>query len=135
MNNMKYEILLHVHAATTLNPARRSDFQKDTTHIVEYKICIKELIAAGYLSETIGSDVLSITTRGVEALEAEQERREKELQESEKEANENAKKERQQRFDNKVAIANLLVPIITFILGIFAEHYVGIVAFITGFFR
>lgn len=75
MNNMKYEILLHVHAATTLNPARCSDFQKDTAHIVEYKICIKELISAGYLSETIGSDVLSITTKGVEAVEAEQDNR------------------------------------------------------------
>lgn len=72
MNNMKYKILLHVHAATSVNPARRSDFHRDTRHIIEYKTSIDELVAAGYLSETIGSDMLSITQSGVEALEAQQ---------------------------------------------------------------
>ena len=35
----------------------------------------------------------------------------------------NAKQEKQQRFENKIAVANLLVPFITFILGILTEHF------------
>lgn len=35
----------------------------------------------------------------------------------------NAKQEKQQRFENKIAVANVLVPIITFILGILTEHF------------
>ena len=34
---------------------------------------------------------------------------------------------RQQRFQNKISILNVLVPFITFFLGIVVEHYVNIV--------
>lgn len=35
----------------------------------------------------------------------------------------NAKQEKQQRFENNIAVANLLVPFITFILGILTERF------------
>lgn len=41
-----------------------------------------------------------------------------------------AKKEKQQRFENQLAVANLFVPIITYILGVFTEHYAGILDFV-----
>ena len=56
-------------------------------------------------------------------------RQQKELQEAAKIARDEAKQEKQQRFENKIAIANLLVPLITYILGILTEHYAGILGF------
>lgn len=50
------------------------------------------------------------------------------------EAEEQAKQERQQRFDNKIAVANILVPLITFVLGILVEHYAGILSWILSLF-
>lgn len=41
-------------------------------------------------------------------------------------AQDKADKKRQQRFDNKIAIASVLIPLITFILGLFVEHWAGI---------
>lgn len=57
------------------------------------------------------------------------ERQQKELQKAQKIARDEAKQERQQRFENKIAIANLLIPLITYILGILTEHYAGIIDF------
>lgn len=57
------------------------------------------------------------------------ERQRKESHEAAKIARDEAKQEKQQRFENKIAIANLLVPLITYILGIITEHYAGIMNF------
>lgn len=38
-----------------------------------------------------------------------------------------AKHERQQRFDNKISVLSVLVPLITFLVGILLEHWVGII--------
>lgn len=46
----------------------------------------------------------------------------------------NAKQEKQQRFENKIAVANLLVPFVTFILGILTEHF-GLIDLIVHFFK
>ena len=39
-----------------------------------------------------------------------------------------AENKRQQRFDNKIAIATVLVPLITFVLGLVVEHFSGIMS-------
>lgn len=33
-----------------------------------------------------------------------------------------AKNERQQRFDNKISVLSVLIPLITFIIGVLIEH-------------
>lgn len=38
-----------------------------------------------------------------------------------------AKNERQQRFDNKISILSVLIPLITFIIGVLIEHWVGLI--------
>lgn len=60
---------------------------------------------------------------------ARQEQQLKESKEALKMARDEAKQEKQQRFENKIAIANLLIPLITFILGLVAEHYSGMLEF------
>lgn len=51
------------------------------------------------------------------------------------EAEDKAKQERQQRFDNKISVATLLVSLISFIAGVFVEHFAGIVALVLSFFH
>ena len=58
-----------------------------------------------------------ITVLGEEALLEFEEQRDKD-----------AKAERQQRFENKISIASVLVPAVTFILGLLVEHFSGIIS-------
>jgi len=43
--------------------------------------------------------------------------------------NEQAKQERDKRFEHKVSVASVLVPLITFILGLFIEYRVDVIGF------
>lgn len=74
MTKMKYTILCRVYKASVQEPARRKDFYKYRGKINQYKRCIDELIQRKYLSEAGSSDILTITTTGIDTMEAEQER-------------------------------------------------------------
>lgn len=50
------------------------------------------------------------------------------LSEFEQSRQKQAKDERQRRFQNKVSVAQVFVPLITFILGLIVEHYAGLVS-------
>ena len=52
------------------------------------------------------------------------------LSEFEEKRRQQAQQKRQQRFDNKIAVAQVLVPFITFLLGLVVEHFAGIVAWV-----
>lgn len=49
------------------------------------------------------------------------------LSEFEEECRQKAENKRQQRFQNQLSIAQVLVPLITFILGMLVEHISGII--------
>ena len=53
----------------------------------------------------------------------------------EKSREEQAKNERQQRFQNKIAVATVLVPAITFVLGLVVEHFAGIMSLFLSLFQ
>jgi len=57
------------------------------------------------------------------------------LAEFEDEAHQRAENKKQQRFQNKVSVAQVLVPAITFILGLIVEHTTGIVEICLGLLR
>ena len=57
------------------------------------------------------------------------------LAEFEKVHDQESKSERQQRFQNKVSVAQVLVPAITFILGLLVEHFAGVIEFALDLFR
>ena len=42
-------------------------------------------------------------------------------------AHNNSKDEAQRRFQNKISVAHVLVPLITFILGLIVEHFSGFI--------
>ena len=69
-----------------------------------------------FLSIVVGTNRIKLTSLGISAYEdAYQSRKE------------NSEKKRQQRFENKMSIASVLVPFITFIIGIIVEAKVNIV--------
>lgn len=43
---------------------------------------------------------------------------------------EKSDEKRQQRFENKISILQLLVPLVTFILGLIVEHFSGIIGIV-----
>ena len=50
------------------------------------------------------------------------------ISEFEQKREQQAQDERERRFNRKIAIAQVLIPLVTFILGLLAEHYAGIVS-------
>ena len=58
-----------------------------------------------------------VSDKGKAALEAMKEVRRKE-----------AEDKRQQRFPNQISVAQVLVPLVTFVLGLVVEHYAGLVS-------
>ena len=75
-------------------------------------------------TKALSDPIYQITQKGRAALE-----------EAYQAAEQKAKDERQQRFDNKISIANVLVPLVTFLLGLVIEHYTGIVRLVLSLFH
>lgn len=71
----------------------------------------------GQLGRSQAPDSYIITQAGRDALS-----------EFEKVRDQQTKDERQQRFQNKVSVLSVLVPLATFFLGLVVEHYAGIIA-------
>lgn len=69
-----------------------------------------------YLYIVVGTNRIKLTDPGVSAYE--------ETRQSRKE---NSDKKRQQRFENKISIASILVPLVTFFIGIIVEAKINIV--------
>lgn len=53
------------------------------------------------------------------------------LSEFEQDRQKQAEDKRQRRFQNKVSVAQVLVPFVTFVLGLVVEHYAGLVSGLT----
>lgn len=66
----------------------------------------------------------SITPAGREALERFEQCRD-----------DRAQQKRQQRFQNKISVASVLIPLVTFFLGILVEHFGHIIGFFIGLFH
>ena len=85
---------------------------------------LKELKSKEYIKQLTCSDVFKLTDSGADVFE--------QIQEERKQA---SKHEKQQRFDNKISIASVLIPFITFILGIVFEHYTDFIALFISVFK
>lgn len=56
------------------------------------------------------------------------------LSDLDKEARQETERKAQQRFENQVSVAGVLVPLITFVLGLIVEYFAQPVAFVFQFF-
>ena len=78
---------------------------------------ISDKIATRFFFKKSIPSLLSASDKGRAMLLELEEKRRKE-----------AEDKRQQRFQNQVSVAQVLVPCITFVLGLIVEHYAGLVS-------
>lgn len=78
---------------------------------------LRFLIDEGLISPRvdIADDLIMITQKGLQTLQEFYER-----------SGKHSKKEAQRRFQNKVSVAQVLVPLVVFILGLIVEHFSNI---------
>lgn len=79
----------------------------------------------------IHPDLLVLTERGKSELQTCRSVR----NQAEEEAKEKAEAKRQQRFQNKLAITQALVPAVTFVIGLLVEHFAGLVQWFVSLFH
>ena len=77
-----------------------------------------------YIIRPVGKNTYKLTSHGNIAYETAQEERRKQ-----------AKDKKQQSFNNKVSVATVLIPLITFVLGLIVEFQVNIVDWILTLFK
>jgi hypothetical protein len=84
---------------------------------------LKELEEASFIKPITCSDKVELTPKGANTYEAEKEVRYNQ-----------ACEERQQSFDNKISIASILIPLVTFFIGIIVEACTNITQIIFSLF-
>ena len=121
MNGKDFEFLILEKLYSS--PQREIDqsklFNLDKSSINEIYTALKDLVDSKWIKRITGSTKYKLTSSGVAAY--------KQLKQ---ERNQDSEKKRQQRFDNKISIASILIKLITFILGLLVEHYAGLVEFL-----
>ena len=124
MTDLKYSILGVLYSK---QPRRESILNLvrckfDTPVATDY--AIKELIAAKFINPVLGTYDVELTPTGATAYEQAVEERQRQ-----------AENKRQQRFNNKISVASVLIPLITFFLGILVESQANIVGWVISIFR
>ena len=94
----------------------------DVAH--DFKLARSNLFRSGYIIQDMDLEKIYITSKGYARLS-----------ELEKIRAQNAERKKQQAFQNKVSIANVLVPLVTFILGMLTEHWSGVVSWLLSLFH
>jgi hypothetical protein len=124
MTDLKYSILGVLYS--------REPRQESTSNLIKLHFdtpaatdhAIEELIAANFIKPLLGSDKVEITPSGANAYEEASDVRQSQ-----------SEQKIQQRFDNKISVATVLVPLITFFLGIIVESQADIVGWLLSFFK
>ena len=124
MTDLKYsilEILYHriPRQETIVNLVNIEPYNPSAT-----RYAIIELIEDNLIKNLPVSDIVELTPLGATAYENAVEERKHQ-----------SEQKRQQRFDNKISVASVLVPLITFIFGIIVESQFNIVGFVISFFQ
>lgn len=92
--------------------------------IIDAYVSLKQLKKSKLVKCVIGTNRYTIMPNGETLYEN--------LKESHDKDSEN---KRQQRFQNKISIASVFVPLITFILGLIVEHFGNFIGFFTSLFK
>lgn len=126
---MRLEILneLAVHRSLTIK-----DFESLPYPLLDISAVLKNMTEEGYIRCGLAlNEPYHITNRGREyrLMLLEQ------AKQIEEESAKNAKAEKQQRFDNKIAIASLFVSAVSFVLGLLAEHFAGLLSLVARLFH
>lgn len=124
MTDLKYSILGVLYSSQPRRESRANLINRHFGTPIATGYAIDELIEAKLVVPVLCSDKVELTSLGANAYEqAEEERRNQ------------AEQKIQQRFDNKISVASVLVPLITFFLGIIVEFQVNIVDWFLALFK
>lgn len=113
MTDLKFNILKILYESNSRRELNRYEIMhsvSDDPNLI--KKALEELESTRFIKNLTCSEVFKLTPEGAIIFEQIKEEREKE-----------AKKESQQRFDNKISVVSLLIPLVTFIIGLIVEHY------------
>ena len=88
------------------------------------KYALHELESKGYIEPVPFSDKVKLTDKGAIAYELEEEERK-----------DHSDQQRQQRFQNKISVASVLIPAVSFICGLIVESYFQVVGLLIALFR
>lgn len=124
MTDLKFALLHRIYSAAPTSPLSKYDLLNSNPKAINRtQEALDDLIYQEYISIPLGSTTVKITSAGRIAYETAKEEREKQAQ-----------NKRQQRFNNKISVASVLIPCITFILGIVIGHFSGIIEWIVSLF-
>ncbi len=120
VTDLKFYLLREIYYATYAHPVHKTDLlQLPLGTASKIAIALADLEHMGYFKCDTGGDIVHIQPAGRMAYEEAQERRQKE-----------AEHKSQKRFENKISVASVLVPCITFVLGLVVEFYVKVVEWV-----
>lgn len=128
MTDLQFSILRRIHSEyplTVVSLLNALDADPVSTSSELSALTDQGLVEKSAVSDSYCT--LSLTYKGVSALLSKTEKRSAEALCAQQIADQHAKGEKQQRFDRKIAIAGLLVSLVSLILGIFSEHLFDIV--------
>lgn len=123
LSNENYELLKSYCSPRIPNTEERERFKylENKRLITIYD---QKTINLGSFGTHLAPDKWIITELGKDALA-----------EFEKERNKEAEHKRQQRFQNKISIASVLVMLITFFIGLVVEYFIGVFGWLFNFFH
>ena len=124
MTDLKYSILGVFYNSPSRQESEANLLKRKFAPPASTSAAIADLIDAKLLKHYLGVDKIELTPLGVAAYEQANEERKRQ-----------AEQKRQQRFDNKISVASVLVPLITFLLGIIIEFRVGLVDWLLSLFK
>ena len=125
MTDLKFNLLGMLYEASPLHPLKELDLiNSGYAEPVKIDDAIEDLVTQDYIKASLTSNNLKITSLGRIAYESEKEKR-----------YDNACNKRQQSFNNKIAIASLLMSPIVFFLGVIVEHRAQLVELIFSLFK
>lgn len=122
MTDLKFAILGFLYHSPNRENEESAVYEQHFGNVSEVHIAIDDMLKNNgnpLAIRPIGKSTLKLTSHGNIAYETAQEERCKQ-----------AKDKKQQSFDNKVSVANFLVPLITFLVGIILESKVKIIDWI-----
>ena len=124
MNDLQFAVLESIHNQRFQEAHRATLYNLNKCNPQIIKSTIDDLLELELIERVPCSNNYKLTGPGLEALHLANQERDKA-----------SKQESQQRFDNNISVANLLIPFIIFILGFLIEHRTAIVSFILAFFQ
>lgn len=115
MTDLEITILQTIHNQKYCEAHRKILYDLNKSNPEMIKSTINDLLKLGLIEAIPLSNCYKLSGSGLNALRL-----------AKKERENDTKQESQQRFDNKISVANLLVPFVIFILGFFVNLIISL---------